>query len=74
MTPPEGGRCWRLCPRTKFDDLSWLGLIGTDEAFPKALRYVKLNHLFHGPLLNPVSLCGKGHNQAPNSIGNEKFP
>jgi hypothetical protein len=49
-------------------------LIGTHEPFPKALRYVKLNHLFHDPLLDRVSLGGQGHNQAPNSNRNEKFP
>src|SRR5579864_2686090 len=61
-------RCWRLCPRTKFDDLSRLGLIGTHERFPKALRYAKLNQLCHDPLLGPVSLGGQDHNQAPNPL------
>src|ERR1700722_7028868 len=49
-------RCWRVCPRTKFDDLSRLGLIGTHERFPKALRYAKLNQLCHDPLPLSVSL------------------
>jgi hypothetical protein len=36
-----------------------LGLTGTHERIPKVLRYVKLNHLCHDPLLDRVNLCGR---------------
>jgi hypothetical protein len=40
-----------------------LGLTGTHERIPKALRYVKLNHLCHDPLLDRVNLCRRGSKQ-----------
>jgi hypothetical protein len=40
-----------------------LGLTGTHERIPKVLRYVKLNHLCHDPLLDRVNLCGRGSKQ-----------
>jgi hypothetical protein len=36
-----------------------MGLTGTHEHIPKVLRYVKLNHFCHDPLLDRVKLCGR---------------
>jgi hypothetical protein len=36
-----------------------LGLTGTHERIPKVLRYVKLNHLCHDPLLDRVTSAGE---------------
>jgi hypothetical protein len=36
-----------------------LGLNGTHERIPKVLRYVKLNHLCHDPLLDHVNSAGE---------------
>ena len=52
-----------LCLRRKLDNRSRLGLTGTHERIPKVLRYVKLNHLCHDPLLDRVNLCDRGSKQ-----------
>ena len=74
MTPPVGGiDACAFVREQKFDDLSRLRLVGTHECLPKAFWYVKLNHLFYNPLLDPVSL-DVGRIQAPNPIASDKFP
>jgi len=47
----------------KLDNRSRLGLTGTHERILRVLRYVKLNHLCHNPLLDRMHLCGRRHRQ-----------
>jgi hypothetical protein len=64
MTPSEGGiDAGAFAGEQNSMTFPRLGLSGTHERFPKALRYVKLNHLCHDPLLDRVNLCGRGSKQ-----------